>query len=53
LNDSDPDMREMAVEEVRETKQQLVELAVSREINGQRWLGVWSHGVFFPVGLEP
>ncbi|EGH17876.1 glutamyl-tRNA synthetase, partial [Pseudomonas savastanoi pv. glycinea str. race 4] len=33
--------------------QQLVELAVSREINGQRWLGVWSHGVFFPVGLEP
>ncbi|MCF5599438.1 PCRF domain-containing protein, partial [Pseudomonas syringae] len=26
LKDSDPDMREMAVEEVRETKQQLVEL---------------------------
>lgn len=32
---------------------QLVDLAVSREINGQRWLGVWSHGEFFPVGLEP
>ena len=32
---------------------QLVELAVSREIAGQRWLGVWSHGVFFPIGLEP
>ncbi|SHN25052.1 hypothetical protein SAMN05216593_117104 [Pseudomonas asturiensis] len=32
---------------------QLVELAVSREIDGQRWLGVWSDGVFFPIGLEP
>lgn len=32
---------------------QLVELAVSRELDGQRWLGVWSHGVFFPLGLEP
>ncbi|KEZ75307.1 DUF1285 domain-containing protein [Pseudomonas syringae] len=32
---------------------QLVELAVSRDMDGQRWLGVWSHGVFFPIGLEP
>ncbi len=32
---------------------QLVELAVTREIDGQRWLGVWSSGVFFPIGLEP
>lgn len=32
---------------------QLVELAVNREINGQNWLGVWSGGVFFPIGLEP
>ncbi|RRV07924.1 DUF1285 domain-containing protein [Pseudomonas sp. v388] len=32
---------------------QMVELAVSRELDGQRWLGVWSHGVFFPIGLEP
>lgn len=32
---------------------QLVELAVSREQDGQRWLGVWSRGVFFPIGLEP
>lgn len=32
---------------------QLVELAVPREIDGQRWLGVWSGGVFFPIGLEP
>ncbi|MBC3376749.1 DUF1285 domain-containing protein [Pseudomonas sp. SWRI92] len=32
---------------------QLVELAVSREVDGQRWLGVWSGGVFFPIGLEP
>jgi len=32
---------------------QLVELAVSRPINGQNWLGVWSDGVFFPIGLEP
>jgi hypothetical protein len=32
---------------------QLVELAVSREIDGQRWLGVWSGGMFFPIGLEP
>ncbi|MET0610715.1 MAG: DUF1285 domain-containing protein, partial [Pseudomonas caspiana] len=22
-------------------------------IDGQRWLGVWSHGEFFPIGLEP
>ncbi len=32
---------------------QLVELAVVREIDGQRWLGVWSHGAFFCLGLEP
>jgi hypothetical protein len=32
---------------------QLVELAESRELDGQRWLGVWSEGVFFPIGLEP
>ena len=32
---------------------QLVELAVTREIDGQRWLGVWSGGIFFPIGLEP
>ncbi len=32
---------------------QLVELAVNREIDGQNWLGVWSSGVFFPIGLEP
>jgi hypothetical protein len=31
---------------------QLVELAVSREIEGQRWLGVWSGGEFFRIGLE-
>lgn len=32
---------------------QLVELAVSRPINGQNWLGVWSGGAFFVIGLEP
>lgn len=32
---------------------QLVELAVPQEIDGQRWLGVWSHGVYFPIGPEP
>ncbi|WP_025128711.1 DUF1285 domain-containing protein [Pseudomonas sp. PH1b] len=32
---------------------QLVELAQVRVINGQNWLGVWSCGVFFPIGLEP
>ena len=32
---------------------QLVDLAVVREIDGQRWLGVWSGGEFFPIGLEP
>lgn len=32
---------------------QMVELAVSHTIDGQRWLGVWSHGEFFPIGLEP
>jgi hypothetical protein len=29
---------------------QLVELAQSREIDGREWLGVWSGGVFFPIG---
>ncbi|RMQ42539.1 hypothetical protein ALQ04_00585 [Pseudomonas cichorii] len=32
---------------------ELVELAVSRQLDGQNWLGVWSHGSFFPIGLEP
>jgi len=32
---------------------QLVELAVTRQIEGQSWLGVWSSGEFFPIGLEP
>jgi hypothetical protein len=32
---------------------QLVELAVTQEIDGQRWLGVWSGGEFFRIGLEP
>lgn len=32
---------------------QLVELAVPRQIDGQTWLGVWSAGEFFPIGLEP
>lgn len=32
---------------------QLVDLAVTRQIDGQSWLGVWSHGQFFPVGPEP
>ncbi|BCQ60499.1 hypothetical protein SAMN03159355_03496 [Pseudomonas sp. NFPP10] len=32
---------------------QLVELAQARQIDGQNWLGVWSCGVFFPIGLEP
>ncbi|MDH0336945.1 DUF1285 domain-containing protein [Metapseudomonas otitidis] len=32
---------------------QLVELAVVREIDCRRWLGVWSGGEFFPIGEEP
>lgn len=32
---------------------QLVELAVPRKIDGQVWLGVWSGGEFFPIGLQP
>ena len=32
---------------------QLVDLAVTREIDGQTWLGVWSSGAFFRIGLEP
>ena len=29
---------------------QLVELAVPRVVDGHEWLGVWSHGVFYPIG---
>ncbi|WEK29586.1 MAG: DUF1285 domain-containing protein [Candidatus Pseudomonas phytovorans] len=29
---------------------QLVELAVPRDIDGEEWLGVWSQGVFYPIG---
>ncbi|WP_342649349.1 DUF1285 domain-containing protein [Pseudomonas sp. REB1044] len=29
---------------------QLVDLAVPRMIEGQSWLGVWSHGQFYPLG---
>lgn len=29
---------------------QLVDLAVSREIDGEEWLGVWSSGEFYPIG---
>jgi hypothetical protein len=32
---------------------QLVELAVTREVNGQRLLGVWSGGVFYSLGEAP
>ncbi|MDD2051117.1 DUF1285 domain-containing protein [Pseudomonas putida] len=32
---------------------QLVELAVPRQIAGQSWLGVWSAGEFFAIGVEP
>jgi hypothetical protein len=32
---------------------QLVDLAVTREIDGQRWMGVWSQGEFFRIGPEP
>ncbi|WP_407311355.1 DUF1285 domain-containing protein [Pseudomonas sp. nanlin1] len=32
---------------------QLVELAVTREVEGQPWLGVWSGGVFFPIAPDP
>lgn len=32
---------------------QLIDLAVSRPIDGQPWLGVWSSGQFFPIGPEP
>ena len=32
---------------------QLVELAVEREIDGEPWLGVWSSGVFYPIGPSP
>lgn len=30
---------------------QLVDLAVEHSLAGQNWLGVWSDGVFFPIGL--
>jgi hypothetical protein len=29
---------------------QLVDLAVERQVEGVSWLGVWSGGVFFPIG---
>lgn len=29
---------------------QLVELAVPKVVEGQEWLGVWSQGVFYPIG---
>ncbi|MEK2612018.1 DUF1285 domain-containing protein [Pseudomonas shirazensis] len=29
---------------------QLVELAVPRLLDGEEWLGVWSHGQFYPIG---
>ena len=32
---------------------QLVELAESRTLDGQNWLGVWSSGEFFVIGPEP
>lgn len=31
---------------------QLVSLAVPRRIEGRDWLGVWSGGVFFPIGPQ-
>jgi len=31
---------------------QLVELAVLRVIDGEEWLGVWSGGVFYPIGRD-
>ncbi len=31
---------------------QLVELAVPRRLEGQTWLGVWSKGAFYPIGLQ-
>lgn len=37
---------------VRSVFYQLVELALPREIDGQIWLGVWSAGVFFPIGPQ-
>lgn len=32
---------------------QLVDMAVTEELQGQTWLGVWSCGRFFPIGLSP
>jgi hypothetical protein len=29
----------------------LVDLAVAREMEGRTWLGIWSAGAFFPLGL--
>ncbi|MCE1118582.1 MULTISPECIES: DUF1285 domain-containing protein [Pseudomonas] len=31
---------------------QLVELAVPRQVDGEEWLGVWSHGQFYPIGRD-
>ena len=32
---------------------QLVDLAVPRNLDGQAYLGVWSHGHFYPLGPNP
>ena len=29
---------------------QLVDLAVPGDVDGESWLGVWSGGLFFPIG---
>lgn len=29
----------------------LIDLAVEREVDGAAWLGIWSAGTFFPLGL--
>ena len=37
----------------REVSPSVQTAAVTRELDGQRWLGVYSGGEFFPIGLEP
>ena len=32
---------------------EMVELAETREMDGTEWLGLWSKGVFFPLGTAP
>jgi hypothetical protein len=32
---------------------QLVDMAVTETRDGRDWLGVWSGGQFFPIGLSP